>query len=324
MPMPSRLQMLAGLAASGGLLAGCVNRSESATDSPTDTDNDTAVTFPEDTTADACPSVPGADQTVCYEAVDPDTVPLALVPGSQSLEPDQSTTFTLRNQSEQALQTNFYDWQIYKRVDGDWYYILPDSTPMPLNRLEPGGTHTWTVTVSLDDMTDGGSVDRVEGNDTVTVTALGGGHYAFVTRGSVPTGAAGTANISFVAGFDLEAPSLELTRTDAIDDTEWDGGTLIAQSTRGSPLDSDDKRDAYILERIDATDTTPEEVIIEQVVRNEQLRDAIALSQAFDADTVRLEEYSRSDPAFGLGDATPTYEFRGQGYRVRGIEGGGA
>lgn len=325
MSQPSRRQILSVLAgASGGLLAGCAGERERTTQTPTETDGESAVEFPDDTTSDACPSVAGADRTVCYDAIGTESIPVVLVPETQTMQPDQPTEFTLQNRSGQELQTNFYDWQIYKRVDGNWYYIIPESTPLPLMRLEAGGQYTWTVTLVPGGVSDSASRSAIEEPDVVTVTGLGGGHYAFVTNGSLPTVSSGMTNIALAAGFDLHTDPLELTTTEAITETEWDGETLIARTTRGRPLDTDDQRDAYVLERIADSDTTAEQVIIEQVVRNDQLRDAIALSQAYDAERVRLEEFSRYTTPFGLDGDVRKYEFRGNRYQVRGIEGGGA
>lgn len=322
MPKPSRRQLLAAVATGGGgLLAGCTNPGDSEAPSTQSTDETTppdgtqsVPAFPDDTASDACPPFESAETVVCYDAVDPADVPLVLVPGTQTLQPDQPAGFTLRNQSDQRFQTNFYHWQLYKRVDGDWYYILPESWPEPLTPLAAGEDHTWTVTVRTGRVSDGAPIEAVQGTDSLTIDGLGGGQYAFGTDGWFAAGSY-EEPIALAASFELQAAPLELTPTAAIAETAWDGETLVAQSTRGEAGEDGDDRDAYILERTADADGTPEQVIIEQVVRNDQLRDAIALSEEYDADRVRLAEFSNSVPAFGVDEAR-TYEFRGTRYRV--------
>jgi hypothetical protein len=90
-------------------------------------------------------------------------MPLVLVPETQTVQLDQPTDFTLRNQSGQRFEANFYNWQLYKRVDGTWYYILPQATPQPLTPLAAGEAHTWTLTVTTGSVSDGAAIDMVQG-----------------------------------------------------------------------------------------------------------------------------------------------------------------
>jgi hypothetical protein len=333
MEQPSRRQVISALYAGGGaLLAGCTSGPKESndtneTDTTTTGDGETTPSgtnqsvpdLPENTTSDACPPFDGTEQVVCYEAVDPEEVPIVLVPDVQSVQPDQPSEFTLRNQSEQRFETNFYHWQLYKRVDGDWYYIAPQFWPEPLTPLESGDEHTWTVTIETGRVSDGDDIKRVEGTESLTIAGLGGGHYAFGTDGWFAT-SSHEESIALASGFELNADPLQLVPTEAVTETEWDGDTLIARSTRGEPDGETDQRDTYILERIDDSTTDAEQIIIEQVVRNEQLRDAIALSKKHDASQVHLKEFSRSIPPFRLQD-TRTYAFQGDRYRVTAIEG---
>ncbi|WP_206664909.1 hypothetical protein [Halorubrum salsamenti] len=330
---PSRRRVLSSICATGGvLLAGCVDGPGESNDTDegdatTGDDGETTPSdsaqsvpeFPEDTASDACPPFESAERVVCYEAVDPEALPIVLVPETQSVQPDRPAEFTLRNRSERRFETNYYHWQLYKRVDGDWYYIAPESWPEPLTPLAAGDDHTWTVTVATGRVGDGDSVERVEGTESLTLAGLGGGHYAFGTDGWFAAGSYEDP-IALAAGFELDADPLRLTPTAAIAETEWDGETLVARSTRGEPDGEDDRPDAFVLERTDDTEADAERVIVEQVVRNDQLRDAVALSRERDADRVRLEEFSDSIPPFRLDDVR-TYEFRGDRYRVTTSEG---
>jgi len=327
MAKPSRRHVLSALSIGGGVLfAGCTtaptNSNETNETEITEDDGDTTPSesnqsvpdFPKNTTSDACPPFESAEQVVCYEAVDPEGVPLVLVPERQSVQPNQSTKFTLRNRSEQRFDTNHYHWQLYKRVDGEWYYIAPESWPEPQMSLEAGDEHTWSLTVATGRVSDGVSIEHVEGTESLTLAGLGGGHYAFGTDGWFEA-ASPDESIALATGFELNTDRLQLTPTAAISETEWDGETLVARSTRGESDGEDDQPDTFVLERIDSSETDVERVITEQVVRNDQLRDSIALSRKHDADRVHLKEFSGSIPPFGLQDAR-TYEFEGNQYRV--------
>lgn len=242
---------------------------------------------------------------------------LSLIPADPRSSPDTSSyrhrEFTLRNRSGQRFMTNFYSWSLYKRVDNSWYYIMPRAAPMPLTPLAAGEAHTWTLTVTTGSVSDGDTITRVQGTDSLAVDGLGGGHYAFAIDGSFETDSYEEA-IALAASFELQAEPLQLTPTTAIAETEWDGETLVARSIRAEADDSA-ARDAYILERIDSPEPEAEQLIIEQVVRNDQLRDAIALSQEYDVSRVQLEEFSNSIPPFGIDDPR-IYQFRGEYYHV--------
>jgi len=337
MAKPSRRQILSGLSAGvGTLLAGCTaapdesnatltptaggNSPTEAAPTPADGRNTTTDSpesvpeLPADTASDACPPFDEAAQVICYEAVDSAAMPVVLVPETQTVQLDQPTDFTLRNQSGLRFETNFYDWQLYKRVDGDWYYIMPRATPQPLSPLAAGKVHTWTLTVTTGTVSDGGVIDMVQGTESLAADGLGGGHYAFATDGWFEAGSS-EEPIALAASFDLQADSLQLTPTAAIAETAWDGETLVARSTQGEAGPDEDKRDTYILERIDDSEHDAEQIIIEQLVRNNRLRDAIALSRDYDAARVRLEELKRTVPTYAINDSR-TDEFRGTRYRV--------
>lgn len=334
MVQPSRRQILSALYAGGSaLLAGCTagpRESNDTNETSTTTVEDGETTppgshqsdpdFPEETTSNACPPFDGADRVICYEAVDPEEIPLVLVPETQSVQPIEPTKFTLRNQSGQRFQTNFYHWQLYKRVDGDWYYITPQFWPEPMMTLEASEEHTWTVTAATGRVSDGNPIEHAEGTESLTVAGLGGGHYTFGTNGFFAAGSH-EESIALAAGFELNADPLQLTPTETIGETEWDGETLVARSTRELPDGEADKFDTFVLERTDGSETDAKRVIVEQVVRDDQVRNAIALSRKHDAERVRLEWFSRSPTLFRLHDA-PTYEFRGDHYRVTVRDGG--
>jgi hypothetical protein len=323
MAKPSRRQILSGLSAGvGTLFAGCTAATDESDATSTATAGGNSPTepiqsvpeFPGDTVSDACPPFDNAAQVVCYEAIGPEAMPLVLVPETQTVQLDQPTDFTLRNRSKQQFLANFYNWQLYKRVDSNWYYIMPRGTPEPLTPLAAGEAHTWTLTVTTESVSDGAAIDMVQGTESLSVDGLGGGHYVFATDGWFEAGSHDEP-IALAASFDLQADPLQLTPTAAIAETEWDSETLVARSIRGEATNDGGKHDAYILERIEDPELDADQLIIEQVVRDNQLRDATALSREYDAARVRIEEFSSTTPPFGLDDSY-ICEFRGERYRL--------
>jgi hypothetical protein len=107
----------------------------------------------------------GVEYVVPSDGFGPEEVPIRLERSTETVGlPRGEVSFTLRNGTERVFNTNFYSWGIWKRVDGDWFHVLPRMTNDPLNPMEPGDEHTWTVEVD-----NGEEVGPVEGTDSVTV-----------------------------------------------------------------------------------------------------------------------------------------------------------
>jgi hypothetical protein len=214
-----------------------------------------------------------------------------------------------------------HNWRLDKRVDGEWFHIAPQEYPEPLMAIDPGGTHTWRLAVADDAVDASEPVDRSgeTGTEDLSLEALGGGQYAFRARGWFE-GGYDDGTYAFGATFDVDAPALSITPTNAIVGTRREGDTLLAESDRGDPETG--QLAAYELRRIgDAgsdgdlpTDGEMTRLIAEQVLRNDQLRDAVALAIEFDAETVRIEEYTGINPVFGSPDGY--YEVGGTVYEV--------
>jgi Tfp pilus assembly protein PilX len=240
---------------------------------------------------------------------------LVLEPGSDTVERGDTIAFELANRSERRFATNFYNWRLDKRVDGEWFHVAPQEYPEPLTALAPDEMHTWRLTAAESAVAEGESVDRSgeTGTEDLSVEALGGGTYAFRTRGWFADDR-DDGTYAFGATFDLDAPALSITRTDAITETRWEDETLLAESDRGDPEAG--QLGAYELRRVgDAPDEEVIRLIAEQVLRNDQLRDAVALAVEYDADTARIEEYTGITPVFGA-DSDGYYEVGGTVYEV--------
>ncbi|PSP78167.1 hypothetical protein BRC81_09020 [Halobacteriales archaeon QS_1_68_20] len=266
-------------------------------------------------TAGTCPAYEDVTRVVCNDEVGPAAAGAVLDPSDRAVDPDGTIEFTLENNSDRTLSTNFYDWRVDKRVDGDWYHVAPQFVAQPLMSVPPGGSHAWTVTVDDGRVESGDSVDPAGGTEDVSLRAVGGGEYAFRARGWFD-GDDHEQDVAFAATFDVDADPLALTPTSTIEHTRWDGDALVARSSRGDPEGEYSRLGAYELRRVGPPVDDPHSVIVEQVVRNDQLRDALALARKRDADRVRLEEYDSTTPIFGS-RSDRVYEFRESFYRVR-------
>lgn len=284
----------AGAATGATFVAGCLT-GPSGDDEPWSTD--TPASTPAGTRETACPEYDRVEWVVCYDGIDPDSVDAYLEPDPRTVAADGQIEFTLYNRSEQTLQTNFYNWLVHKRVDGEWYHVAPRGSNDPMMTVQPDESHTWTLTVDNEGIEDGASVSRSGGTDDITVGGLGGGTYAFRSRGWFE-GEDHEGAIAFATTFEVDGDQVALTPTDAIEGTAWDGETLVAQSSRGERGDSS-RLGAFELRRVEDPGADPTRLITEQVLRRDRLRDVIALSRERDAEAVRLEEYNSAHPIFG-------------------------
>lgn len=317
----NRRQVLATLAG-GAALAGCVSGDTGDDDGNSDgngsgndpepTDDPPESTLPEEPFPEECPVYDGVDRVICYDAVDAADVPAILEPSTRAVEEGDSIAFTLSNQADAMLQTNFYNWLVSKRVDGEWYRVEPREWPEPLMAIEAGGSHEWSITADNAGIEDGASVSGTSGETGGTIEGLGGGHYAFRARGWFEGDTYEDA-MAFAATFEIDADPVSLTTTDAIESTTWDGETLVAESSRGDP--DSDTLGAYQLERLDDYDGDAQSLITEQLLRNDQRRDTVALAAQYDADRVRLEEYDGTVPIFGS-RSDGVFEYQGTYYEV--------
>jgi hypothetical protein len=332
-----------GSAAGSSLLAGCLvsdgsdestnpdengtpNGNGSGNGTGTDTGNGTAnwgeggeqprSRFSGDSAQSECPPYDNVDKVVCYDAIadDTDTVDAYLEPSTRTFRTDESVEFTLHNTSNQVLQTNFYNWNVHKYVDGEWYYVAPREWNEPLMELPPDGSHAWTLSVDNAGIDDGTSIPRVSATENVTLAGLGGGQYAFRARGWLADDGYENAQ-AFAATVEFDADAIVLTPTSAIESTEWDGETLVAHSTRGDADDEAFTYAAYELQHVENPEKAPTSMITEQVLRNDQLRDTLALSYRHGASTVRLEEYTGITPVFGA-RSEGVIEFQGETFVV--------
>jgi len=261
----------------------------------------------------SCPS--HEERVVCYDEVDPTTTPMVLSPDTRSIEPDETIAFTLENGTDTEVKSNFYDWTLEKRVDGEWFRIAPAAVPEPLMTLRPGESHTWHLTIENGGVEKGDTVPTVQGDREFTVRGLGGGTYGFSVDGWF--GQDVDTKTAFAATFDLDADPLALTPTNDVAETERDGETLIVRADRS---DGDESRENASLDgdpvsarRLDRVDDADRRLVVEQVVRYQALRDALSYADRTDAESIRVEEYGEGSTSYRF-DATVPFVFRDYGY----------
>lgn len=252
------------------------------------------------------------DSTIGYDGIDPENDEIYLEPSTRTITPGEPIAFELENGRQETLKLNFYDWRIHSWVDGEWIRVAPQGSNDPLMQLTSGEAHTWTITVDNEGIEAGAPVPHVGGTADVTVPGLGGGHYAFGTSGWFE-GQSHEEKTAFVARFELEADPLPLAPSDAIQETEWEGDTLVATTDRGEP--DHHRLGEYELARVEEPTAEARRVLTEHVVRDHQLRDALALALEHDARRVRLVEYNGWTPIFGVHDVQ-SYEYRGASFDV--------
>lgn len=322
MHSPDRRTLLAAIAA-GPLLAGCVEGPDSGNgdgessgqqggENGNGDDEPPHSRLPDESFPDECPAYDNVDRVICADGIGTEDVLGYLDASRSAISHGESVDFTLYNDSDETLQSNFYDWRVDKRVDGEWYHVAPMGHNDPLMGVKPGESHTWTLTIDNSGIEDGAPVSRSGGTSELTISGLGGGHFAFRGRGwfeSVDEA------IAFATTFEFDGSPISLTPTETVEETTWEGETLVATSTRGDP-DSDRTRlGAFELEAVDDPDEEATSMIVEQILRRPRLRDVLALAFEYDAEYVRLEEFDGAIPIFGS-RIDGILEFQGTNWKV--------
>ena len=222
-------------------------------------------------------------------------------------------SLTLQNNADRQFMTNFYDWALYRWESGQWRHVAPLFVNQPLMTLEPGKSHTWTVTLS--DGNREAPTFRASGTDEVTVEPVGGGHYAFAVdgwwEGQDETPAYEHQTV-FAARFEAEGSQLPLVPSSAVTATRREGDTVVI--TAENPRGNDGTPATYVLTRDDAA-PDPRELVTEQVYREWPLRGALA--HADDASEVRVETTTGITPLFGVhAEDNPAVTYDGETSRI--------
>ncbi|MCW8172958.1 hypothetical protein D8S78_15790 [Natrialba swarupiae] len=106
-----------------------------------------------------------------------------LEPSAETVEEGDRVTFELHNRSAHRFSHNPYRWIVHKLVDGGWFYVGPREFPEPESRLDPDESRSWELRIENDAVDNGRSIGKPGTIERDPLVGLGGGEYAFGTRG---------------------------------------------------------------------------------------------------------------------------------------------
>jgi hypothetical protein len=248
-----------------------------------------------------CPSFgDGKKRVVCYQDAD-SGMTLLMKPSKKSVElPKAMLSFTLQNETGVTFTTNYYDWSLWKRVDGEWFHLMARAVPEPAMVLESGDSHSWTVTIDNTNL--GDAVAPSGGTEDLTFTGLGGGTYAFGIDGWFE-GVSYKSGVGVATRFELVGDALELTPTADLEVVERDGDEKHVRV-------GDKKRRTMVATRVETSTTAAKRMLPEQVVRS-PLRNLLASFEP----GVRRVTLDVNRTAIFVSDPQ-VIEYEGQTYRI--------
>ncbi|WP_049970330.1 hypothetical protein [Haladaptatus cibarius] len=242
-------------------------------------------------------------QVICYENADSETNLLMTPSKAQAELPEDTVSFTLSNETGTTFTTNNYDWDVWKQVDSEWFYIAPRAVPEPAMMLKSGGSHTWTLTIDNTNLED--AIGTTGGTEEVTLAGLGGGIYAFGISGWFQ-GQNYDASVGVATRFELVGDSLSLTPTNDLTEVNRDGDE---KHVRASETDV-----TYRATRVENPDEEPMRKLPEQVIRITPIRNLLA---SFEDGVSRVRLDGRNTY---LGETPQHIEYEGVTYRIETVE----
>ncbi|WP_135303832.1 hypothetical protein [Haloarcula amylovorans] len=120
------------------------------------------------------PTFPSGGQVQWYHEAGPGTAAFVR-PSTERLELNGRVDFEMVNHSRETLQCGH--WNLYKLVDGEWFYVAPRMHTDDCRGLPPGGTKQWSLWASQGDPIACGDDCK---NGGLSQGYLGGGEYAAV------------------------------------------------------------------------------------------------------------------------------------------------
>ncbi|SDM81712.1 hypothetical protein SAMN04487949_2687 [Halogranum gelatinilyticum] len=318
-----------------GLLGGCVADGPGGSDGGSTTDRTTAPTTDEptadDSTTTTTPRTPDVGVPASETAGPPwgddvmrvvawpdvtDGTPIAMRPATQEASlPTAMVDITLANETDVRFDTNFHHWGLWKRVDGEWFYLAPQYWPEPAMSLDTGESHTWTLSVDNTQL-DGNVIQNGGSKDDISLVGLGGGTYAFTTHGNFATEDYEHAH-GFAARVDLAGEPVELVPTSDVTATIRDGDAIVVEVDRGD--DGGSEEVAYTVRRLadDAVvDAEPRRIVTEQALRSRVLRDTLSFFEE-GVERVHLRGLETHLNPFGFDAEEPqVLAYAGRRYRI--------
>jgi len=255
--------------------------------------------------------LPASENNVWYH--DRGDAPVYLEPSDETVEPPQDVVFTLRNESDDGVGMNPYDWNVYKLYEGDWRLVMFREIPEPWETLPSGESESQTVSVGTEASGD-------------TDIALGDGIYGFYL---------GTRD--YATAFEVVEAEVVVEPSDTVTRTERDGGSLTVYTKQYEDA-GDSQTETLVFRRGDALDRpTPYDmptVLREQAANEEVLRNTLPYFDEDDEDEnggeevneVRLKTstaYRGNLGAFlggGVTDSERWFVYEGDEYSVELVE----
>ena len=251
------------------------------------------------------PPLPASDGNVWYH--DRGDAPVYLEPSEETVEPPQDVVFSLRNESDDGVGLNPYDWNVYKLYEGDWRLVKFREIPEPWETVPPGESVSQTVSVSTH--ADEGDI------------ALGEGVYGFYL-----------GRRDYATAFEVVGAEVVVEPSDSVARTERDGNVVTVYTKQYEATDGS-QTETIVFRKEDGVDRpTPYDaptVLREQTANEEVLRNTVPY---FDEDgnggvnEVRLK-IPTSDRgnigAFlggGVRDSERWFVYEGDEYSVEAVE----
>ncbi len=246
-----------------------------------------------------CPAF-GDSQVVCSVDADEGTTLQMVASKTSANLPKADLSFTLRNETGVTFTTNYYDWSVWKRVDGEWFHIAPQVVPEPAMMLKSGNSHAWNLTVDNTDLD--AAVVGAEGTEDVALAGLGGGTYAFGIGGWFQ-GQSYENGTAVAARFELSGDPLGLMPTPDLEVVERNGDEKHVRV-------GDKRRRTMVATRVETPATDAKRMLPEQVVRS-PLRNLLASFEP----GVRRVTLDIDRTAIYVSDPQ-VIEYEGQTYRI--------
>lgn len=225
-------------------------------------------------------------------------MPLYLEPSTETASlPTASFAFTLRNHTDAALSLGPYAWKVHKHVAGQWYLIGPWAWLLVGMDVKPGGSFTWSLAIDNTDLDRPLTTSLGEHYETIPFHGLGAGKYTFGITGwfnQPQTDHDDEHQLAVASAFELEGKPLALTPTTTPQQIDQDGDTLTVTMPDGSGHTDRPWYEFIVTKRTDPPEA-PRRLIIEQIIRETPLRNALA---HFDEDVQRVRLITTSLPTF--------------------------
>lgn len=188
--------------------------------------------------------------------------------------PDGEVEVSIRNDADEPYKWNPYAWKFWTFDGRSWRRLAPVWWAQPLDRIDPGGSHTYTVHVD-----DGPFEDLAVRADprTIGFHGLGPGVYGFVNDSGY-FGDREDDPVAVGATFGLAGQAQPLRPTSAVERVERDGSELVVESP------TDEETWELLVTFVEGADA---DLLPDQVRMVEAFRNTVSFAPAEGIDAVR-------------------------------------